>query len=396
MLYGPYKRSLLLAAGILLAGLLSPRPALAQAPAPKTEAAEPAVEEVVRVDTTLIACDVMVMDKDGRPVKGLAQSDFMVAEDEEPQIISTFGMGDDVGRQRSIVLIIDYSSSMLPYLITSIDAAKTLVDSLAAEDRMAIVTDDVETLIDFTQDKAKLKSKLDDLKRKATAKGKLGRSEQYSALMETLKKMTSRETLRPIIIFQTDGDELSLLKPSDADSAPPWSSYFRPPIRREFSMADVLASAQKARVTLYSVIPGVKFTGFPPDQRVERAKVMTERNITALNRLGSPMAEAVNFFLKKKLTPEQVRRTSELHLYQQTALEGVAKVTGGWADYLEKPDEAASVYARIFKDINQRYIIGYQPTNKERDGSLRKIHIEVKGHPDYVVWGRKSYYAPLK
>jgi hypothetical protein len=44
-------------------------------------------------------------------------------------------------------------------------------------------------------------------------------------------------------------------------------------------------------------------------------------------------------------------------------------------------------------DINHRYILSYYPTNKIRDGNLRKVRIEVRDHPDYVVQGRTSYYA---
>ena len=69
---------------------------------------------------------------------------------------------------------------------------------------------------------------------------------------------------------------------------------------------------------------------------------------------------------------------------------GVARVT----EFLETPDQADQIYARIFSDINQRYIVGYYPTNKERDGKRRKIDFKVKGHPDYQIFGRRSYVAP--
>jgi hypothetical protein len=51
------------------------------------------------------------------------------------------------------------------------------------------------------------------------------------------------------------------------------------------------------------------------------------------------------------------------------------------------------IYSRIFADINDRYIVGYYPSNKTRDGRRRKISIEVKGHPEYTIIGRRSYYA---
>jgi hypothetical protein len=78
----------------------------------------------------------------------------------------------------------------------------------------------------------------------------------------------------------------------------------------------------------------------------------------------------------------------------QAMLASVATVSGGWADFLEKPEQADAIYSRIFSDINQRYIVGYYPTNKERDGKRRKIEFKVKGHPEYQVYGRLSYFAP--
>jgi hypothetical protein len=45
--------------------------------------------------------------------------------------------------------------------------------------------------------------------------------------------------------------------------------------------------------------------------------------------------------------------------------------------------------------MNRRYIIGYYPTNKEHDGTRRTVKIGVRGHPEYVVLARKSYYAPF-
>jgi hypothetical protein len=78
----------------------------------------------------------------------------------------------------------------------------------------------------------------------------------------------------------------------------------------------------------------------------------------------------------------------------QAVVASVATVSGGWADFLEVPDQADAIYSRILSDINQRYIVGYYPTNKERDGKRRKIEFKVKGHPEYQVYGRLSYFAP--
>jgi hypothetical protein len=88
-------------------------------------------------------------------------------------------------------------------------------------------------------------------------------------------------------------------------------------------------------------------------------------------------------------------RTAERAKFQ-SALAEVATLTGGWTEFLETPTQARSIYDRIFSDINQRYIVGYYPSNKDNDGKRRIISFAVKGHPDYQILGRRSYFAPTQ
>jgi hypothetical protein len=78
---------------------------------------------------------------------------------------------------------------------------------------------------------------------------------------------------------------------------------------------------------------------------------------------------------------------------RQTALMGLAKYTGTIPEFLERPSQADEIYTRILTDIDRRYVIGYYPTNRAHDGLRRKISIEVRNHPEYTVWGQKSYFA---
>src|ERR1044071_8689031 len=112
-------------------------------------------EEVVRMNTLLTLLDVTVTDAAGaRFVEGLTKEDFVVVEDGAPQRGDTLTLGDDAARMpRSIVLIMDWSGSLLPYLDESIKAAKALVEQLSPEDEMAVVTDDVKLVAGFPKAK---------------------------------------------------------------------------------------------------------------------------------------------------------------------------------------------------------------------------------------------------
>lgn len=381
-------------------------------------------EDVVRIDTSLVVCDLSVVDKQGHMVQGLKASDFAINEDGTPQQVGHFLLGDNTSVSRSIVLIIDYSGSQFPYIKNSVEAAKILVDKLGPLDRMAIVTDDIELLVDFTNDKRYLKKKLDSLVEKNRGKKgflgfggnsrQFGRSAQYSALMATLKEAFDEEDERPIIVFQTDGDEAfylrnSIITPSVPPNLPPEllaraqeEVETRKKLQRdgltEFSLDDVYQTVEKSRATIYTVVPGFRLIGLTPDQQVERVKADDERQIAEWLATVRPKVreafKAREEERQRRMTIEILRYRAEENLKVQTALAEVATLSGGWTDFLETPSQAQEIYSRIFSDISKRYIVGYYPTNKERDGKRRKISFAVKDHPDYVILGRKSYYAP--
>ena len=340
-------------------------------------------DDVVRVDTDLVVCDVLVLDKQGKLIEGLSQADFVVKEDNQPQEVGSFSRGDAKTIGRSIVLIIDYSGSQLPYIKTSIEAAKMLVDKINTTDRMAIVTDDVKLLVDFTSDKELLKAKLESLKTSALA-GNLGRSDQYDALMATLLELFDEEDRRPIIIFQTDGDQL------DSVQAHTRSSPYI--VRKLLTLQEIATAAEKARATIYSIIPGVRLIGLSEGEQLEKMRLDWLNRQEAFGQLGrqnsSPAASL--------RPPEDKFLSREVNAWVplQLALAAIAKDTGGWADFLEQPEQANEVYTRILNDMNRRYIVGYYPTNRTRDGKRRRVSIEVRGHPDYIILGRKTYFAP--
>src|SRR5918999_461796 len=72
-------------------------------------------EDVIKIETSLVVSELLVLDKQGRPVEGLKQSDFVITEEGTPQQVGHFLLGDNRSLPRSIVLIIDYSGSQFPY-----------------------------------------------------------------------------------------------------------------------------------------------------------------------------------------------------------------------------------------------------------------------------------------
>jgi VWFA-related protein len=377
-------------------------------------------DDVIRIETNLVTCDVLVVDRQGNLVSNLTADDFSVTEDGAAQQVGHFRRGDSSSISRTIVLIIDYSGSQFPFLRRSIDAAKLMVDKLAPLDVMAIVTDDVELLIDFTNDKDKLKKKLESLvdrtenNRLGFGPGRrFGKSAQYSALMATLSEAFIEEDLRPIIVLQTDGDELYNLKDSVLSPEPPpdlpedlkaeatrnaqSSLQFQLENMLQFSLADIYRTAEKSRATIYTVIPGYSLLNRTPEQQLEVMKKQVETsNAQLMALLNDKYREKLKADQQRwrVLSPVNLMARAQKAQVMQMALAAVAPRTGGWTEFLESPEQAEGIYNRILADINHRYIVGYYPTNKTHDGARRKIKFEVKGHPDYHVLGRNAYYAP--
>lgn len=373
--------------------------------------------DVIRVDTSLVNSDLLVLDPKGNAITGLTAADFSILENGAPQTVSHFLTGDNVNVPRMIVLIIEYSCGLAD-LESSIDGAKVLVDKLGPKDMMAIVTDDVEMVQDFTSDKKKLKQKLtqvyDRTRQDPVFLGRpreeprYGLNKEFSALMATLKEAFTVEDIRPIIIFQTDGDEAYALRdptikfPSIPEGLPTdlldlaqrrrdYAKHEKLENDRGFSLDDVFRTAEKSRVTIYTVTPGPQYVGLKPEVQVEKMIADRRESLRKMKYL-SPTSEAqLKGFL---FNPGQLRLDVTEMAQAQSAVAELGSLTGGWAAFLEKPEQASEIYSRIFTDINQRYVVGYYPTDKTRDGKRRKIEVAVKGHPEYQVHGRLSYFAP--
>jgi VWFA-related protein len=342
-------------------------------------------EDVVRVETDLVVCAVLVLDAQGKTVRGLTSGDFVVKEDSKPQEVATLSLGNSEDVPRSIVLVIDYSNSQAPYIRTSIESAKMLVDKLHPKDRMAIVTDDVHLLVDFTSDKQLLKTQLEGLKTSVLA-GNIGQSEQYDALLASLNELFNNEDARPIIIFQTDGDQLEKLNKSTSREME--TNYWLP---QKYSLEDIMTATEKARAAVYSVISGIKFVDVPQDDLARRVRADfqdRQRTLVEMYRARNLPAPRPN-----PPTDQVFEGYAQRWQRRQTALAGLAKFTGTIPEFLEEPSQADEIYSRILTDIDRRYVIGYYPSNRARDGARRKVTIEVRGHPEYTVWGQKSYFA---
>ncbi|HEX8502270.1 MAG TPA: VWA domain-containing protein [Pyrinomonadaceae bacterium] len=58
-------------------------------------------------------------------------------------------------------------------------------------------------------------------------------------------------------------------------------------------------------------------------------------------------------------------------------LQSLSDQTGGRAFFPKKPADLANAFAQIEQELRSQYLITYAPTNRARDGSFRKLRIEI-------------------
>jgi len=357
--------------------------------------------EVIKVKTDLVVSDVLVTDQKATVITGLKKDDFIVTEDGITQGIEMFSASESPAIPRSIVIVIDRSVIQRPYVRTSIEAAKVLVGKLRQNDRLAIVTADTHLVQDFTGNKTVLGQKLDGLMDYPVIPIRAW-DEEFEALIAVLDEMFTDKAGEQIVIFQTDGAH-SIWLQDDKDAPIPVSDSLRmvsgmqflgrAKSMSRFGFGDVKAAIERSQATIYSIIPGIRFVGLSDKERTARAKLSWQNMLEAI----APIEKArgkTHGEPTQAVTRAYEEREIQVRTIGQTAMFKVAELSGGNAGFIEKPEDAENAYSDVFKIIQNRYVIGYYPTNERHDGKLRQIKIEVRGHPEYTVTGRKAYFAP--
>ena len=86
----------------------------------------------------------------------------------------------------------------------------------------------------------------------------------------------------------------------------------------------------------------------------------------------------------------QGRATTDAKL--RDVLEKLARMSGGRAFHTDRIDELEPAFAQIVDELDNQYLLGYEPSNPARDGSWRRIRLEVEG-PGRKVRARQGYRA---
>lgn len=297
--------------------------------------------EVIKTDVDLVTVDALVLQKKtARIVGNLKESDFVILEDGSKQQLTHFSQDS---LPLSVVLLIDRGGCIDPYGTEVQRAANEALRRLKDTDEVAVMTyqDNVELIQDFTRDRNQIEIALARIpKKNEWADHCLNK-----AFAKAADYMVSagNPVGRRVIIAIT-----GITRNLDCGHGP---------------------SGKVARQALYE--SGSVVCGLIPKTTVQGME-------NKYMRWGTRMAGVFG------------ARTMDI--------KELAEETGGEV-MEEKPERLDTTFATLIDHLRTRYNLAFVSTNKKRDGSLRKLKVDLspevqKSQGKLVVKARRSYIAP--
>lgn len=314
----------------------SPTPTLTPSPAPAE------VEEVERIDTDLTSVLLSATDGKRRFVNTLRAEDVRLLEDGVEQRVASFER--ETATPLSLVLLVDASASQEKVLKQEQEAASAFIRSVLrpARDTAAVLSFTGITRIEqpSTADAPRLLSAIDSLKVVFTNKSP--ECQDLEAPSEVrLRCLTGVwdavvVSVQEVLSKTPERTRRAVILLSDGDDT---SSRVR--------LYQAAEYAVRHNTVVYSI--GIRDKGFG---------------------FG------------------EMRRDF---------LQSLSDQTGGRAFFPKKPADLASAFAQIEQELRSQYLLTYAPTNRARDGSFRKLLIEIT-NPELKkrslrLLYRQGYYA---
>jgi len=332
---------------------------------PKTEAGAPPEQEKIpsrfpkksdaggdlptfRADVLTVNLSVSVLDNRGRFIPNVPRANFRILEDNVPQQIATFELGE---APMTVCMVIEFSNLFQQYWTETwyqtLSASYGFLETLRPGDYVAVVAYDLrpEILTDFTTDKRQVMEAMRRLNFPAFSEANL-----FDALTDTADRMSSLEGRKAIVLISSGIDTFSKL-----------------------TFDKTRKALQNAGVPVYAI-----------------GLMQTIRELAdARGYMGS------------------IARLDFLQADNQ--LRTFAKETGGQAFFPRFYGEFPNIFRNIGEALRGQYAITYQPTNQKRDGKFRRIQVQLvdpatnqplritdeNGRPiRYTVVAKNGYTAP--
>jgi VWFA-related protein len=287
-------------------------------------------DDVIRVETDVTNLPFTAVDKERRFITTLRAEDVRVLEDGVPQQLFTFQRETD--RPLAIAFLIDVSRSQEFTLADEKAAARSFIENVFQSSR------DLVAIIPFTG--------------LAYVEQELTRD-----VLSVYKVLQRVEVALPA--YLGSGRPLS--------GIPTGPGLLAPPEEGTTAIWDAVALTSS---NILEKAPGLR----------RRAIILLTDGHDTTSRLGK--AEAINGTLAAEAIVYVIGiGNNKYEGVDKSSLRDLAQRTGGRAFFPDKKFDLMAAFAEIEKELRTQYLIAYSSTNKRRDGSYRKITIEIT-NPD--------------
>jgi Ca-activated chloride channel family protein len=267
-------------------------------------------------ESTSVSVEVAVLTNQGQFIPKIPQGNFRVLEDNVPQKISSFSVGE---APMTICMVIEFSNRFQRFYTETwyqtLTAAYEFVRTLKSQDYLAVVAYDLkpEILSDFSTNREDAQEALSRLKFAAYSEANL-----FDAVVDTAQRMQDIEGRKAILLISTGVDTFSKLNFGEARKA-----------------------IQNAGVPIYTIGLG-----------------------QAMRNVGVATGAISDFQNMDFLQADNQLRT-------------FAKESGGMSFFPAFYGQFPEIYRSIRDTLANQYVLTYSPTNQVKDGKYRKIKVEL-------------------
>jgi len=343
----------------------------------------PADDDVIRVDTELVDIPLLVTDRAGKAVLNLKKKNFAVYEDGKPQQITDFAA---TSAPFEVALLLDTSGSTRSDIELIKRSAQGFIDSLRAGDRVSIIA--FETVPEAGRQVAKtvvhtgLTDNRADLKSALAKVGMSNGTPYYDGLLKITESVFAEEPKdqyrgRRALVALTDGvDSTSSADFDEAKESLEKAgiiSYFIKVDTRPFFEENLLGDCEGAIRFSQSQIRRY-YRKFYPNAKIEK--------VSSFCQLG-------DF--------ERLAISKNLYGLADLEMGSLAKLSGGRVFPVDELNQARVAFKSVAEEIGTKYSLGYYSSNEKRDGTYRRIRVELKDLPPGTqVRAREGYTAPAR
>ena len=283
-------------------------------------------DEVIKVETNLTNIFFTAADKNKRFISDLKAEDIRVLEDGQPQDVFTFQQNIDL--PLSLAILIDTSASEERTLPDEKIAARAFLENVLRPNK------DEAAVVSFT--------------------GETTLEQGFTGSIERLRRAIDRVEFIPPSGYIGGGVVVNGTPPisgtnqSLAGSTAIWDAVW--------ATAEELisTSAEHTRRAIILLTDGEDTSSrMKMQEAIERAQKADALVYTI--GIGDRYSFNVN----------------------EGALRKIAEQTGGRAYFPKHERDLNDAFTQIQRDLREQYLVAYSPTNKARDGSYRKIEIQV-------------------